>query len=63
MLLKENNDEWLKLKDKAFKYLNKLRESGEVNMFGARPYLMKKFGVKQSEASDILSDWMKSFRA
>ena len=63
MLLKENNDEWLKLRDKAFKYLNNLRESGEVNMFGARPYLMRKFNIKQSEASDILSDWMKSFRA
>ncbi len=63
MLLKENNDEWLKLRHKAFLYLDKLRKSGEVNMFGARPYLMKQFGVKQSEASDILSDWMKSFRA
>tara|TARA_Y100000361_G_scaffold153638_1_gene176007 strand:+ start:719 stop:910 length:192 start_codon:yes stop_codon:yes gene_type:complete len=63
MLLKENNDEWLKLRHKAFLYLDKLRESGEVNMFGARPYLMKQFGVSQSEASDILSDWMKSYRA
>ena len=63
MLLKENNDEWLKLRNKAFKYLNSLRESGEVNMFGARPYLMREFNIKQSEASDLLSDWMKSFRA
>ena len=63
MLLKENNEEWLKLKDKAFKYLNNLRESGEVNMVGARPYLMREFNIKQSEASDLLSDWMKSFRA
>ena len=63
MLLKENNDEWLKLRHEAFLYLDELRESGEVNMFGARPYLMKQFGVSQSEASDILSDWMKSYRA
>ncbi len=63
MLLKENNEEWLKLRVKAFEYLDDLRESGEINMFGARPYIMKKFGVSQSEASDILSDWMKAYRA
>jgi hypothetical protein len=63
MLLKENNEEWLKLRVKAFEYLDALRESGEINMFGARPYLMEEFGVSQSEASDILSDWMKAYRA
>tara|TARA_B100001564_G_C20272413_1_gene504346 strand:- start:11 stop:202 length:192 start_codon:yes stop_codon:yes gene_type:complete len=63
MLLKENNEEWLKLRVKAFEYLDALRESGSINMFGARPYLMEEFEVSQSEASDILSDWMKAYRA
>lgn len=39
-------------------YLNRLRESGETNMFGASPYLRMEFGLDKREASKILSDWM-----
>jgi hypothetical protein len=39
-------------------YLNALRESGEVNMFGASPYLQYEFGVSSKDARTILSGWM-----
>jgi hypothetical protein len=42
-------------------YLDELRESGETNMFGARPYLINEFGLDKREAAEILSYWMKSF--
>jgi hypothetical protein len=43
-------------------FLDNLRESGEVNMFGARPYLMAEFGLDKKEAGEILSEWMKTFK-
>lgn len=30
---------------KVFNFLNNLRDSGKVNMFGARPYIIKTFGT------------------
>lgn len=42
-------------------YLDLLRESGVTNMYGARPYLMRDFGVLETEATEILSYWMKTF--
>ena len=47
---------------KQFEYLDALRESGETNMFGARPYLMNEFGLGKQEASAVLSAWMESFQ-
>jgi hypothetical protein len=44
-----------------FGYLNRLRESGETNMFGAGRYLEAEFGVNRHQARDILIEWMKSF--
>ena len=45
-----------------FKYLEELKESGQTNMFGARPYLMARFGLDKKEAGEILSAWMKSYK-
>jgi len=44
-----------------FEYLDELRESGETNMFGARPYLMEEFNLDREEARKILSEWMRTF--
>ena len=41
-----------------FEFLNRLRESGETNMFGASPYLACAFDLTRREASKILSEWM-----
>ncbi len=43
-----------------FQYLDKLRESGAVNMFGATPHLMQKFSMNKNEARTVLSSWMRS---
>lgn len=44
-----------------FDYLNRLRDSGETNMFGAGKYLEFEFGLDKKEAIEVLSKWMKSF--
>jgi hypothetical protein len=42
-------------------FLEKLRRSGETNMFGATPYLMKEFGLRYDEAVKILVLWMSTY--
>jgi len=41
-----------------FIFLNRLRESGTTNMFGAAPYLEFEFELTNREARKIVSDWM-----
>lgn len=41
-----------------FEYLNRLRESGETNMFGAGQYLQWEFGLDKRDARKILTEWM-----
>lgn len=43
---------------KEFIYLNRLRESGVSNMFGASPYIATKFNLGKREASAVLVEWM-----
>jgi hypothetical protein len=45
-----------------FEYLNKLRDSGETNMWGAPEYLVKSFGLEKFEAKKIVSTWMDSLK-
>ena len=42
-------------------YLEELRRSGEINMYGATPYLMTRFNLSRTEAKEILSDWMRNY--
>lgn len=46
---------------KYFDYLDSLRESGKVNMFGAAPYLAEKFGLARDEAREIVYKWIDQF--
>lgn len=46
---------------RIFKYLNKLRESGQTNMFGATPYIQKAFCINRDIAKEYLLLWMKNF--
>lgn len=41
-----------------FKFLNRLRDSGITNMYGASPYIAEAFDVNKREASKILVEWM-----
>ncbi len=47
--------------EKYFDYLDALRLSGKVNMFGAGSYIENEFGVSRNDARSILKMWMDSF--
>jgi hypothetical protein len=47
--------------DEVNKFLDGLRESGDTNMFGAVPYLQKRFGFTRYEAYPHLIKWMETF--
>lgn len=48
--------------DEHLEYLDELRESGEINMFGARPYLLLAFpDLSENEAAKVLTYWMYTF--
>jgi hypothetical protein len=43
-------------------YLDRLQKSGATNMFGARPYLAKKFpSLTNQESGEVLAYWMDSY--
>lgn len=42
-------------------YLEQLRLSGMTNMFGAAPYLARKYGLDYEVAKKVLSDWMRTY--
>jgi hypothetical protein len=44
------------------KYLDALRLSGDVNMYGASPYLETAFGLSKTEARKVLLQWMEEFK-
>ena len=48
-------------KEKYFIYLDELRESGAINMFGAGSYLANEFGLERKEAGEIFAEWMETF--
>ena len=50
------------IKQKHLKYLDNLRETGVLNMFGARPYLMDEFpNIDRNQAREILTYWMQTY--
>lgn len=43
-------------------FLDDLRDSGDTNMFAARPFLMAEFPeLSKKEAGEILTYWMQTF--
>lgn len=49
------------LTDDHLEYLDKLRESSVVNMFGAAPFLARAFELDIETARSYLSFWMRTF--
>jgi hypothetical protein len=47
--------------DEHLRFLDDLRASGAINMFGARPYIADTFGLDLSASQEILNYWMASF--
>ena len=41
-----------------FRFLNQLRASGSINMFGASPVLAEMYNISSKEAGVVLSHWM-----
>ena len=41
-----------------FRFLNQLRESGSINMFGASPVLAESFGISSKEAREVFVHWI-----
>lgn len=47
--------------DEHLEYFDELRESGEVNMYRAKAYLLRKFPkLNKQDAGDILTYWMRT---
>lgn len=42
-------------------YLDRLRNSGRTNMYGAVPYLQVEFALTRSDAGPVLQEWMDTF--
>jgi hypothetical protein len=47
--------------EQYYQFLNDLRDSGEINMWGASPYLQAEFGLTRQEAKSIFLAWIRSF--
>ena len=47
--------------EEYFEYLDELRESGVVNMYGAGPYLTDEFNIPPNHAIKVLRRWMDTF--
>ena len=44
-------------------FLGALRESGQTNMFGAVPYILKRYpDLNRNEAGKMLGVWMDTFK-
>lgn len=48
-------------KEEVFRFLDSVRESGTINMFGAAPYVQESFDVDRGEAKKLLLEWMDTF--
>ena len=48
--------------EKVFDYLDSLRMSGKINMYGSIPYVMSAFAIDKLEASKLFKDWTKTFK-
>lgn len=47
---------------KYWNFLDNLRQSGTINMFGAIPYLTKVFPeLDKNTAREVLADWMGNY--
>ena len=51
----ENDDDYV------WEYLERLRKSGIVNMYGAVPYIQDVFNTDRAEASEYLKYWMQHY--
>lgn len=48
-------------KQEVFTFLDNLRESGKINMFGAAPVVEEAYGLSRQDAREITTEWMDKF--
>jgi hypothetical protein len=58
-----NKTIYIDLETQVFLYLDRLRESGITNMYGAGPYVEDEFGLGRQEAGELLIEWMTTFES
>ena len=51
----------MSLQDEVNVFLDRLRETGLINMFGAPAYVQEAFEVSKSEARTYVTNWMDTF--
>lgn len=51
----------IEITEEHLAYLDNLRESGTTNMFGCVEYIRSQFDLNKTDATDILTHWMKTF--
>lgn len=54
-------EKYTKEEFRYFDWLEKLRQSGITNMFGAGPYLAQAFKLDEKTANAVLTKWMKNY--
>jgi hypothetical protein len=57
----ERDLQYDEIKEDVFEYLEELRESGEINMFGAISYIEETFEISRDMSRKFLVDWMESY--
>ena len=50
----------IEITEEHLTYLDNLRKSGIVNMFGAVGYIRSEFDLSKTDATDVLTHWMKT---
>lgn len=53
--------ETMNITNEQIQFLDELRDSGIVNMFGASSYIQDEFGVPRHDATRILNHWMETY--
>lgn len=49
------------IENQVMTFLNRLRDAGLTNMFGATPYIEQMYDTGKAEARRILTLWMENF--
>lgn len=44
-----------------FDFLERVRKTGKINMFGSGQVLQEVYGLNRYEAKDIVLEWMKTY--
>ena len=52
--------EYGEIQKETFKYLDDLKDSGVVNMFGATDHIINHFGYTREQSKQLLAEWMGS---